>query len=114
MMSKVLVAALVISFFFTSSAVAVSPLGGPCSRADSETLQQQLDLTDEQAASLETILEERFQSRVLMHKRHHDEMEQHRTESREQLSAVLSETQIEQLEAYRFWHERASRPGGRR
>ncbi|MEW8396139.1 MAG: hypothetical protein AB2707_08265 [Candidatus Thiodiazotropha sp.] len=112
MMKRALVASLVI--FVASSAVAMPPFGGACGGSGSQSLQQQLDLNEEQAASLQTIMEERFQSRLLMHKRHHDEMEQHRAETREQLAALLSETQIEQLEAYRLWHERAGRPGGRR
>ena len=114
MKNKALFTTLVIFIFVTSSTAAMSPLGGSCGGVDSESLQQQLELTDEQMISLETILEERFQGRVLLHKRHHDELEQHRVETREQLSTVLSEAQIEQLEAYRLWHERAGRPGGRR
>ena len=95
-------------------AVAMSPMGGGCAASDSDRLVQQLDLSEEQASSVKTILEEQFKSRLLMQKRHHDEMEQHRTETRERLSEVLSEAQLEQLEAYRLWHERARQPGGPR
>ncbi|MBT2968406.1 MAG: hypothetical protein B6D72_08145 [gamma proteobacterium symbiont of Ctena orbiculata] len=114
MKNKTLFASLVLFIFTASSATAMPPFGGACSGSDSESLQRQLELSDEQSATLQTILEERFQSRLLLHKRHHDEMDQHRAETLERLSAVLSETQIEQLEAYRLWHERTGRPGGRR
>ncbi len=95
-------------------AAAMSPMGGDCTAPESDQLLQQLDLSEEQTASVKAILQERFQSRLLMQKRHHDEMEQHRAETRERLSAVLSEAELEQLEAYRLWHERARQPGGRR
>ncbi|MES9970056.1 MAG: hypothetical protein ABW092_08485 [Candidatus Thiodiazotropha sp.] len=114
MMNRVRVTSLVVFLCITGSAIAMPPFGGSCEGQGRETLQQRLDLSDEQAESVETLLQERFQSRLLMHKRHHDEREQHRAETREQLTAVLSEAQVEQLEAYRLWHERAGRPDRRR
>ncbi|MES9944047.1 MAG: hypothetical protein ABW080_03700 [Candidatus Thiodiazotropha sp.] len=109
MKNKAFFTTLVIFIFVAGSAAAMSPLGGSSGGSDSKSLRQRLELTDEQMASLETILEERLQGRVLLHKRHHDELEQHRVESRERLSTVLTQAQIEQLEAYRLWHERAGR-----
>lgn len=111
-MNKILIPFLTVLISITGSAAAMSPMDGACGGADIDRLQKQLELTEEQAVSLQAILEERFQSRLLMHKRHHDELEQHRTETRERLSALLSEAQVEQLEALRLWHERMRRPGG--
>lgn len=113
-MKKIANMAFVVLIATAGPAGAMPPLAGDCGGSDSDRLAQQLGLTEEQAGSLKAIMEERFQSRLLLHKRHHDEMEQHRAETHERLSAVLNEAQLEQLEAYRLWHERGRQPGGRR
>ena len=94
----------------TGSVYAMPPMGGPCQGPDTEQLQKLLALTDEQTISLEALLDEQYEVRRLLHEQHRSEMEQHRLETRDRLSTLLSDEQLEKLDLLQEWRETRREP----
>ncbi len=109
-MNKIAITSLAL-LLVTGSAYAIPPAGGPCGGPSVERLQKKLELSDEQAASVKTLLEEQREKRRTLHESHREELDQHQTETRERLSAVLTEEQLEKLDSFK--EQRKERRGRR-
>ncbi len=107
-MNKLLILA-TSALFLTSTAQALPGDRGPCAeRGDRqgrgpniERMQERLALSDDQAAAVDKIFTQQHRAAQKLRRAHCDAMQQHRNQTRERLSSVLSEDQMQQIEAQR-------------